>query len=359
MNKLAVGFITYGKSTAKYLPYFLPSIVRTSDFYMKAHDCTDIKIMAVDNSEIENNENQEYIKNNFPEIELEWAGGNLGFAVAYNKMIGNTIRNGFEYFLAVNPDMIFDKGMIAGLMEEIKKDKKNGAVAPKILKWDFSQLAINNYELRISKEELDNSKTDIIDSCGIFMTKEHRFSDCEQGEVDDGQTEIKEVFGFSGAAVLLNLKALQDVAFEGREFFDELMFMYKEDCDLSYRLRLAGWKIKLAPSAVAYHHRGVSPKGESNFKIALNRFGKSKQNKKWSFLNHWIMFSKFKNLHYSWKVDFATAFYQFKKIIFVLLFEQYLFLEFLKLRKLKDEIRKRGGQLKVRVDMAEMERWMR
>lgn len=343
--KLAIGFITYGKSTAKYLPYFLPSL--------KEQSFADFKILAIDNTEEENNENQGYIRNNFSEIKLEWAGGNLGFAAAYNKMIGNAVKDGFEYFLAINPDMIFDKEMVGKLMDEIRKDGKNGAVVPKILKWDFEK----------------KEKTSIIDSCGIFMTKEHRFSDCEQGEVDDGQTEIKEIFGFSGAAVLFNLKALQDVAYnppypplsrgQNREFFDELMFMYKEDCDLSYRLRLAGWKIKLVPTATAYHHRGVSPKGESNFKIALNRFRKGKQNKKWSFLNHWIIFSKFKNLHYSWKVDFATAFYQFKKIIFVLLFEQYLFLEFLKLRKLKDEIRKREEQLKIRVDMAEMEKWMR
>lgn len=358
MSKLVVGFITYGKATAKYLPYFLPSL--------KEQSFADFSIFAIDNTEEEKNENRDFIKSNFSDIEFEWVGNNIGFARAYNRMINKAIKDGAEYFLAINPDMIFDEEMIGRLMDEIKKDEKIGAVAPKILRWDFSQLSIK-------KEEIERSKTDVIDSCGIFITKEHRFSDCDQGKVDDGRMEVKEVFGFSGAAVLFNLKALEDVAYDkqsnppnpllergqSKEFFDELMFMYKEDCDLSYRLRLAGWKIKLAPSAVAYHHRAVSPKGESNLKIALNRFRKNKQNKKWSFLNHWIMFSKFKNLHYSWKVDFATAFYQFKKITFILLFEQYLFLEFLKLQKLKNEIRKREGQLKVRVDMEEMERWMR
>jgi len=368
MSKLAVGFITYGKMTAKYLPYFLPSLVRTTDLSrhsfsvgglsLKAHDSTDaVMIMIIDNTEEEKNENRDFIKSNFPDIDFEWAGNNIGFARAYNRMINKAMKDGAEYFLAINPDMIFDEEMIGRLMDEIKKDGKTAAVVPKILQWNFEK----------------REKTNIIDSCGIFITKEHRFSDCDQGKIDDGQMEAKEVFGFSGAAVLFNLKALEDVAYDkqsnppnpllergqSKEFFDELMFMYKEDCDLSYRLRLAGWKIKLVPNAVAYHHRAVSPKGESNLKIALNRFRKNKQNKKWSFLNHWIMFSKFKNLHYSWQVDFATAFYQFKKIIFALLLEPYLLLELLKLQKIKDEIRKREEQLKVRVSMEEMEKWMK
>jgi len=335
--QIYIGFITYGKSTAKYLPYFLPSL--------KEQSFKDFKILAIDNSEIENNENAIYIKNNFPEVKLKWAGKNFGFAKAFNIMIRQAIKDGAEYFLALNPDMIFEPGMVAELIKVIETDEKIAALAPKILKWDFA-----------------NQQTNIIDSYGLYITKEHHFSSLRQGEIDNPKfTEPRETFGFTGAAVLFRVKALIDVVYqsgESKEYFDELMFMYKEDCDLSYRLRLAGWKIVFAPKAIAYHDRTASPKGESNFKIALNRQNKDKAVKKWSFLNHWILWLKYNNLPFRFRVRAATWWYQIKNLIFIILFEQYLLQELVKLWQLRDEIRKRREQLKIRVNISEIEKFM-
>ena len=36
--------------------------------------------------------------------------------------------------------------------------------------------------------------------------------------------------------------------------FDEDLFLYHEDHDLSWRLRLFGWKIMVTPKSVIYHH---------------------------------------------------------------------------------------------------------
>ena len=36
--------------------------------------------------------------------------------------------------------------------------------------------------------------------------------------------------------------------------FDEDLFLYHEDHDLSWRIRLQGWKIRVTPRAVLYHH---------------------------------------------------------------------------------------------------------
>jgi len=71
--------------------------------------------------------------------------------------------------------------------------------------------------------------------------------------------------------------------------------------------QLAGWKIILAPKTVAYHNRTVASKGETNYKIALNRRTKSRLLKQWSFLNQWILLLKLKNLPFSWRVKSATA----------------------------------------------------
>ena len=362
MNKkeLFIGFITYGKLTAKYLPYFLSSLNQQT--------YKDFKILAIDNSENENNENTEFIKKNYPEIEFRWAGDNLGFAKAYNLMVKQAFGAGVKYFLAVNPDMIFEKDFIEKLLDMLTSDEKIAAVAPKILKWDFDLTPAcagrPDPSPKIGEgREVYQSKTNIIDSYGLKINKQHQFFDGHQGEIDKAtiQSPMK-VFGFTGAAVLFRLTALQDVVCQDngkKQYFDELMFMYKEDCDLSYRLRLAGWKIMLAPKAVAYHHRSASPGGETNLQIAFNRLRKSQQVKKWSFLNQWILLLKYKNLPFSWPVKLATAWYQFKSLIFVLLFEQYLLKELLKLWKLRDEIRKRREKLKVKINIKEIESLMK
>lgn len=338
-HKLYLGFITYGDQTAKYLSDFLSSVNNQS--------YKDFNILVFDNSETEDNDNVKFIKANYPEIEFMHGEGNVGFARGYNQMIARAIQGGAEYFLALNPDMVLAPEMISEAMIAIQKDEKIGAVAPKILKWDF----------------VNHQKTNIIDSQGLYITKEHRFSDIDQGKIDLAQDNMitKEVFGFTGAAVLFRINALADVAFSNgkyQEYFDELMFMYKEDCDLSYRLRLAGWKIIFSPLAVAYHDRTASPKGESIWQIIMNRQNKSRLVKKWSFLNHWILLVKFMKLSFSWRVRLATSWYQIKSLIFVILFEQYLLKKLITLWKLLPEIKKRRQQLKIRIRVMEIEKLM-
>ena len=52
----------------------------------------------------------------------------------------------------------------------------------------------------------------------------------------------------SGAAVLYRAEALKKVG-----LFDERFFMYHEDIDLSWRIRLAGYAVELAPRSFVYH----------------------------------------------------------------------------------------------------------
>lgn len=127
--KVTIGFIAYGESTAKYLPYFLPSVFRQS--------FKDFQVLCQDNSENDNNTNFDYIKDNFPELKFKWSGKNLGFSKAYNLMIKEALDSGSDYFLAVNPDMILEETMLENLVSEINNNEKNGAIQAKILKWDF------------------------------------------------------------------------------------------------------------------------------------------------------------------------------------------------------------------------------
>jgi len=295
--KIYVGFITYGEATAKYLPFFLPSLNK--------QNFNNLKILAVDNSETPDNGNSRYIKNNFQEIDLKWTGENLGFSKAFNLMIKEAVLNGAEYFLALNPDMVLEDGVLTKLTEAMDHENQLGSATAKVLKWDFA------------KQE----KTDIIDSCGLKLLTGLRFVDFLEGEPSSVNC-TGEIIGVSGACALYRLSALEKVKQDG-QYFDELMFMYKEDCDLAYRLFLAGFKAKCVGDALVYHDRSSAGQGEGNLSVALNRKNKSRRAKQLSFLNQQIIFIKYWRLQ-SLANKIAIIWFELKMLIFALFFEPHL-----------------------------------
>ncbi|MCK5415992.1 glycosyltransferase [Candidatus Parcubacteria bacterium] len=313
-NKLTIGFITYGKSTSKYLPFFLPSLKNALD------EIHDYKIIVQDNTDKEENENKKYIKENYPEIDFEWSGKNIGFARAYNKLIKKAEKLDSEYFLVINPDVLLDKNAILKMIEALEDNDNLGSVAPKILKWDFE----------------NNKKTNIIDSCGIKLLPGLRFVDLGQCEIDNNQFENEKIIGPSGACALIKIDALIKIK-KNEQYFDENMFMYKEDCDLIYRLYLANYNSAFVNDAVIYHDRTVTGKGEGIWNIIKSRKYKNKQEKKWSFVNQQLIYYKFWNT-INLKNKLILIWHQAKSFIFILLFEQYLLLELPKLWYMKKKI---------------------
>ena len=97
-------------------------------------------------------------------------------------MIKKAILGGVEYFLALNPDTILQPDAIEKILETIKKDEKIGAIAPKILKWNFT----SNPNLP-HPDPLLIKEREKIDSYCLFITSEHRFSDRKQGQIDPAE----------------------------------------------------------------------------------------------------------------------------------------------------------------------------
>ena len=85
---------------------------------------------------------------------------------------------------------------------------------------------------------------------------------CDASREDPDICE-SEVFGFSGAAAIIRTSALRDVG-----YFDDRFFMYYEDTDLSWRLRLAGYVIRYCREAVVSHvHAASSGEGSEFFRF--------------------------------------------------------------------------------------------
>lgn len=268
--KIAVGFITYNSSSSKYLPHFLDSLFKSLEGLSRSS----YLILARDNSEERINDNQRYIEKNINKadklINFTWSGANIGFSKAYNIMISEAARWGADYFLMINPDIFMSSDAIEKMVSEISRNTELGSLSPKILRWDFDNRIL----------------TDYIDSCGLSVNSCLTFTDIGQGEKDDGRFDKVHILGPSGAAALFRMSALEKVK-EGGTYLDEDMFMYKEDCDLAYRLFLAGYKSALVPDAIIYHDRTAAAQG------LAHRSLKSRQVRSWSFLNQHILYIKY------------------------------------------------------------------
>lgn len=308
--KLVVGFLTYNDSSAKYLADFLPSLKEALGFL----NSDDYKVLAFDNSDNDNNLNKsaldKFNEQNDNFLEYLSVSDNLGFSRAYNILIHSAVRANAEYFFIVNPDTLLEKDTISELISVLDGNLELASACPKIRRWDFAA----------------NTKIQVIDSCGLLMKTGLRFLDLGQGKKDDKRFDKYKIIGPSGAAGIFRLSALEKIK-ENDQYFDERFFMYKEDCDLAYRLHLIGAGSVLVPSAIIYHDRTAASSKEGLVYKIFDRRKKSHQIRSWSFRNQHLIFVK----HWS-KQNFLSKMLIIVQILifglFSLILEQFLLKEY-------------------------------
>lgn len=303
--KLVVGFLTYNDNSAKYLADFLPSLKDSLNFLATS----DYRVFAFDNSDKNSDINkiklEEFNKQNPDFLEYFHTESNLGFSRAYNILIRSASRLEAEYFLVINPDTVLEKDTISELVAALDKDNELSSVSPKIRRWDFAA----------------NTKTRIVDSCGLILGPGLSFKDLGQGQEDDKRFDKYEILGPSGAAGLYRISDLEKIKFND-QYFDENFFMYKEDCDLAYRLRLVGGKSALVPTAIMYHDRTAASLGKGIFAKIFKRSQKSRKIRAWSFRNQHLIFVKhWASLNLSNKI--IVIFRVLSMAIFSLILEQF------------------------------------
>jgi GT2 family glycosyltransferase len=313
--KIAVGFITYNTASAKYLPYFLDSLFVA----LTAYPFADRLVMAQDNSDNQANDNQRYIDEVFNKdkalVEFRWSGKNLGFGRAYNLMINRAFEFGADYFLIINPDTVIAPEAIKKLVEALEAEASLGSVAPKLLRWDFKNKVL----------------TDTIDSAGLILKPGLRFVDLGQGQTDHHQFDDRSILGASGAAGLFKMAALQKIKNDG-QYFDERFFMYKEDCDLAYRLFLAGYSSRNVSASIIHHDRSASADATGMRGIIKARAHKNRAIKSWSLFNQHLLFIKYWSRQ-SFTEKIKILLYVSLMFIFVLFREPYLLKNYSNLSK--------------------------
>ena len=218
----------------------------------------DLEVVVVDNASTD--VTRELLRSREATWQVIYNSKNVGFAAGQNQAI--RVARG-DWLLCLNPDVLLAEDFISRLLEAVSLHPEAGAVSGKLLRWD-------------PQGEVERSR--IIDSTGIYFTRNMRHLDRGAEERDEGQYDrVQWVFGATGAAAMFRRPFVEAVAVDG-EVFDEDFFSYREDADLAWRAQLMGWKCLYVPAAVAWHVRRVTPgrrkqlPHEINWHSVKNRF---------------------------------------------------------------------------------------
>jgi GT2 family glycosyltransferase len=191
------------------------------------------------------------------------SGPNRGYAGGANRVVDRLASEAtaLDYILVLNPDVELDPDFSVRLIEGIDCRPRVAIATGKLLRPDRRTL----------------------DTAGIRFPRHGRPRDRGSDVLDRGQFDAREfVDAASGAAMMLRVSTLDDLALEG-ELFDESFFAYHEDTDLCWRARRFGWQILYEPRAVGVHVRGWRRSRRAEIAISTRRH---------SFKNHYLQLVK-------------------------------------------------------------------
>jgi len=273
----------------------------------------DFKILVIDNAS--QDETAALVRSNYPQVALVENNKNYAFAKANNQGL-RLFKS--DYVLICNQDIVLEQDWLEKIMSKVENPQYSsiGSFGGKLLKLKLINAEISELE-----------KTQVIDSCGLKLLKNHRIIERGAGEPSSSYNEEEEIFGHSGALVLYRRQALEEVIIKDKfhlngDYFDSNFVCYKEDIDLAWRLQLAGWRSLFVPQAVAYHLRTFSGSEKTKLQqIVINRLKQSPLIRYYSYRNHWLLLLE-NEFFINWLYYFPYIFWQeLKKLIFIIFYE--------------------------------------
>jgi len=197
------------------------------------------------------------IENEFAQFHIIASQKKVGYSKAYNEMINLTTG---QYILLVNPDIISSKKTLERALEFMDEHVDSGAVGVRMITPKGSFLPESNRGL--SSQWITFFK---LTGLSKYFPKSRIGDRNRKDWVEEFQTS--EVDFVNGAFMLLRKSVLNDIG-----LFDEQFAMYGHDIDLSYRIRLAGFKNYYFPKTYIINFNWVNtPK--LNWQFVKNFYG--------------------------------------------------------------------------------------
>lgn len=234
----------------------------------------ELSIVVVDNGSSDGT--AELIESHYPSVRLVALPANTGFAHAANRGIA---ESNAPFIVLVNNDAVCEPGFVASILApfDTSDDDRLAAVTGRILlarkyrplqpaERDTAEALVGFDGRRwVVTPDDDPRGVELVNSTGTQVTTSGNGRDRDWLRPATDPPPSSDVFGFCGGAVALRRKALDDVG-----LFDDSLFLYYEDTDLSWRMRRRGWRVAYAHDAVVRHQHAASSGTRSDFFLRHN-----------------------------------------------------------------------------------------
>src|ERR1700730_4359501 len=169
------------------------------------------------------------VTDEFPQAAVLLEPKNLGHGRAANKGLE---RCKGRFAMLLNPDGRLDPQAVGRMADFLLTRPDAGAVGPRLLMPD-------------GRRDPDARRSFPVPSTLFYRTvgldrlfpKSPRFGRYNMGHLDE--SDVHEIDGGTADCLMLRMAAIDRVG-----FFDPRYFMFGEDIDLCYRLKLGGWKVR-------------------------------------------------------------------------------------------------------------------
>ncbi len=239
MNTL-VAIVILNWNGKKYLETFLASVIKYSA-------SSDRKIVIVDNNSSDGS--IEYLRSNFPDVEIIQFNINYGFAKGYSLALP---KINAKYYVLLNTDVEVTENWLDPLINMLEKDTTIAAAMPKIKSYTRK----NYYEYA-------GAGGGFIDKYGYPFCQGRILTEIEK---DEGQYDTeKEIFWASGACMFIRSEAYSKTGGLDGDFFAHM-----EKINLCWQLKRLEYKIYYCPESEIYHVGGGTLPNDNPRKLYYN-----------------------------------------------------------------------------------------
>lgn len=203
---------------------------------LEKQTCRDFETILVDNGSTDGS--LDIVEKRFPNVQILALKENSGFCKGNN--MGISISRG-RFIAFLNNDTRADTDWLQELYKSISNNDKIGFCSSKVVIYD--------------NPDLIDTAGDGLSICGAPFKRGHL-------ECVDRFEHGKYVFGASGSASLYRKSMLEKTG-----GLDEDFFAIFEDCDLSLRCQLMGYRCLYVPTAIVLHKVNSTLRPLSNFYV--------------------------------------------------------------------------------------------
>ena len=252
--RLSIVIVNY--NVKYFLEQCLESVFGSSlTFGEEVVDATDstgsleLEVFVVDNASVDGS--VDMVREKYPQVHLIANNDNVGFAKANNQALRHCTG---DLVLLLNPDTVVEHDTLSKCAAFFATHPTCGGLGVKMINGEGTYL-------KESKRGFPTPEAAFFKISGLIRLFPHnrRIAAYYMGHLDDEETNPIDIL--SGAFLMVSRAALDKVG-----LLDEAYFMYGEDIDFSWRIRLAGFENYYYPQARIIHYKGESTKhGSMNY----------------------------------------------------------------------------------------------